>query len=142
VRLTSGLLHLDDLVEHGQVVAGQERSAIDDHVDLVGTCAHRLARLGQLDVEEGLAGREAGGHRRDPNARPLQGIPGVRHLGGIAADGGNGWDGRVARVGTDALRAECPDLSGRVLALQGGEIRHADRQVERPQLGLALDRSA
>ena len=55
VRVAGRLLDLDDLLEHGRVVAGQERAAIDDHVDLVGAGVDRRARLGELDVTERLA---------------------------------------------------------------------------------------
>ncbi len=48
VRLAARLLDLDDLVEHGPVVAGEERATIDDHVDLVGAGFDRLAGLGIL----------------------------------------------------------------------------------------------
>ena len=33
------------------------------------------------------------------------------------------------------------DLPGRVLALERGQIHHPDREIERLQLGLALDRA-
>ena len=65
MRVAAGLLDVHDLVEDGPVITGQERAAVDDHVDLVGTGFHGLAGLGELDVEERLAGREARGDARD-----------------------------------------------------------------------------
>ena len=41
--VAAGLLDLDDLLEDGQVVARQERAAVDDHVDLVGAGLDRRA---------------------------------------------------------------------------------------------------
>ena len=68
MRLAAGLLDLDDLLEDRQVVAGQEGAAVDDHVDLVGAGLDRRARLGDLDVAERLAGREAGRDAGDLDA--------------------------------------------------------------------------
>ena len=36
VRVAAGLLHVHDLVEDLRVAAGEERAAVDHHVDLVG----------------------------------------------------------------------------------------------------------
>ena len=53
----------DDLIEHLAVAAGQERAAVDHHVDLVGARVDRHPRFGQLDLETGPAGWEGSGHR-------------------------------------------------------------------------------
>src|SRR3989304_7455515 len=63
----------------------------------------------------------------------------IRDERGIDAHGGDRRDGRVARVGALRLLAQGVDLAPGVLPLEGREIDHADRQVERPELGLALD---
>jgi hypothetical protein len=39
------------------------------------------------------------------------------------------------------LRAERPDLARRVLPLEGRQVHHPDREIERPELGLPLDRA-
>ena len=49
VRVAARVLDLDDLVEHGRVVAREERAAVDDHVDLVGAGRDRRLDLGDLD---------------------------------------------------------------------------------------------
>src|SRR3712207_7186858 len=51
--LFRSLLDRDDLVEDLQVPPRQERSSVDDHVDLVGPGFHRVGGVGQLDVESG-----------------------------------------------------------------------------------------
>src|SRR6185503_8810797 len=142
VRVATGVLDLDDLVEDRRVVAGQERAAVDDHVDLVRARGHRRLDLGDLDVAEGLAGREAGRDAGDLDARPAEGVLRVLDQGRVDADGRDGWDGRVARLRVDGLGAHRPDLAGCVLALEGRQIHHPDRQVEGPQLGGLLDRAA
>ena len=60
MSISARFLDRDDLVEHVAVVALQERAAVDDHVDLVGAGLDGLARLEQLHVRIGLAGRKAG----------------------------------------------------------------------------------
>ena len=54
--LAGRLLDRDDLLEHGQVVARQERAAVDDHVDLVGAGGDGRAGFRDLDVTERRAG--------------------------------------------------------------------------------------
>ena len=77
----AGLVHGDDLVEDVQVVAGQERAAVDDHVDLVGAGRRRRPDVGELDVQAGPAGGERRWRRwrrgcRCPLPRPLATRPG------------------------------------------------------------------
>jgi hypothetical protein len=55
MRLADRFLHLDDLVVHLGIAARKERSAIDDHVDLVRTELDRVARLADLDVRGALS---------------------------------------------------------------------------------------
>ena len=66
--VAAGRLDRHDLVEHGRVVARQEGATVDDHVDLVGAGLDGGARLGELDVRERLARREAGGDAGDVDA--------------------------------------------------------------------------
>src|SRR5438477_633930 len=47
----------------------------------------------------------------------------------------------LARLPTRRLGAERAHLAGGVRALQRGQVHAADRQVQRPQLGLLLDRA-
>ena len=48
------LLHLDDLVVDLRVAPGEERAAVDDHVDLVGAELDGLAYVRELHVERRL----------------------------------------------------------------------------------------
>ena len=68
-------------------------------------------------------------------------LTGVRDAGGIDADRGDRGDGRVGGVRASSLLAERVDLAAGVLALEGRQVDHADDQVERPALRLALDGS-
>ena len=68
VGVAAGLLHLHDLVEDLRVAAGEERAAVDHHVDLVGAELDGLADVGELDVERRLAGRERRRDRGDLDA--------------------------------------------------------------------------
>ena len=58
----------------------------------------------------------------------------------VDADGGDGRAGRVGGVGAAALGAQGPHLARRVLALERGEVDHADGEVEGERLGRGLDR--
>ena len=64
VRGAAGFFHRGDLVEDVVVIAGQEMPAADDHVDLVGAFADRVARVVELDVQRILARRENRSRRR------------------------------------------------------------------------------
>ena len=68
----AGLLGGDDLVEDLQVMPGQERPAIDHHVDLGGAGRHRVADVVQLRLEAGPSGREGGGHTGDRHRTAAQ----------------------------------------------------------------------
>ena len=87
-----GLLDLDDLLEDRQVVAGQERAAVDDHVDLVGAGFDRRADLGDLDVTERLARREPGRDAGDLDGRALERVLRLGDERRVDADRGDGRD--------------------------------------------------
>src|SRR5438093_10928813 len=58
VRATGAdLLHADDLVVHLRVPTREERSTVDDHVDLGHSGLDDLTHLGELDLDRRLAGR-------------------------------------------------------------------------------------
>ena len=136
MRVAAGFLDLHDLVVDLGVAAGEERAAVDHHVDLVGAERDHVPDLPHLDVERRLAGREVRGHRRDLHP----GVPEPRPGGGdevrVDADGGDGRHGAVDRVGAHRLRAERGDLARRVRALERRQIHHPHRQLERLQLRL------
>ena len=65
VGAAAGLLHGGDLVEDEAVAAGEERAAVDDHVDLVGARGDGVRRVGELDLERRAAAREGRGDGGD-----------------------------------------------------------------------------
>ena len=99
-------------------------------------------RLGELHVAERLAadgkpGRDAG----DLHAAARERLLGVGDQRRVDADRRHGRDGRVARLGAHRLDAQRPDLARRVLPLEGRQVHHPDREVERPELRRPLDRA-
>jgi hypothetical protein len=66
VRVAARLLHSAHLVVDLGVVAGEERAAVDDHVDLVRAHLRHAGGFLDLDLERRLAGRE---RRRDRGHR-------------------------------------------------------------------------
>ena len=141
VRLAAGLLDAHDLVVDLRVAAGEERAAVDHHVDLVGALLDDPAHLLELRRERRLPGRERGRDRGDLDAAAAQALDGDRHEIRIDAHRGDRRDVPVRRIGAHGLRAERRDLARRVGALERREIHAADREVEREQLRLALDRA-
>ena len=141
VGLAAGLLHLHDLVVDLGVAAGEEGAAVDHHVDLVGAELDRLAHVGELDRERRLAGRERGRDRRHLDRRAAEPRHGGRDEVRIDADRRDRRDRRVDGVGADRLRAQRRDLAGRVGALERRQVHHPDRELERLQLRLLLDRA-
>ena len=139
--LAGRLLDLDDLLEDRQVVARQEGAAIDDHVDLVGAGCDRRPDLGDLDVTKRLARGKPGRDAGDLDGRAAERLLGLGDERGVDADRRHGRDGRVARLWAHGLDAHRPDLAGRVLPLEGGQVHHRDRQLERPHLRGLLDRA-
>ncbi len=69
---------------------------------------------------------------------PASAARATRDQVGVDADGGDRRHGRVGRVGPARLGAQPADLARRVGALQRGQVDHADRRVQRPQLGVRL----
>ena len=112
MRLAARLLDLDDLLEHGRVVARQERAAVDDHVDLVGAGLDRRADLGELDVAERLARREAGRDAGDLDGRARERVLRLGDERRVDADRGDGRDRRVARLGRIAFAHSARTLPG------------------------------
>src|SRR6266498_408658 len=99
------------------------------------------ADLGHALFEGGQAAGERSGHAGHLHPGPLQ----LPHRYGnelrVETHGCNRWDRRVRGVRTNGLGAHGHDLSRGVLPLQRGQVHRPDRQVQRPQLRLALDRT-
>ena len=101
MRVAARGLDRDDLVEHRRVVARQEGAAVDDHVDLVGAGRDRRPRLGELDVEERLARREARRHARDCTPVPASASRATATTSGrCRSRPRGGWTGRRAAGGS------------------------------------------
>ena len=108
MRVAAGVLDVDDLLEHRQVVAAQERAAVDDHVDLVGARLGGGPRLGELDVAERLARREAGRDRGDLDGRALERFLRVGDERRVDADRRDRRDRRIARLGVHRPSRRAP----------------------------------
>src|SRR6478735_5801527 len=135
------LLDLGDLLVDVEVAPGEERAAVDDHVDLVGAGLDGVAGVGELDVHRRATTRERGGDRGHVDAAVAEGLLGRGDHVGVDADGGGGRTGRVGRVGAHRLRREGADLPVGVLALERGQVDHPDGQVDGEGLRGGLDRA-
>ena len=92
-----------------------------------------VARLLDLDVERGLAGREAGRDRGDGDAGALAAPrAATRDQRRVDADGGDRRDLGPRRVGADGLRAQVADLARRVGALERRQVDHRRRDAGCP----------
>ncbi len=140
VRADTGLAHGHDLLVHLEVAPGEERAPVDHHVDLVGTGLDGVGGVGQLDVQCGTSARERCGDRGDMDTARAEGLLGHRDHVGVHAHGGRRGTGRVGRIGAHRLGRQRPDLARSVHALEGGEVDHPDREVDRLSLRVGLDR--
>ena len=137
----AGGLDLGDLVEDREVVAREERPAVDDHVDLVGAGLDGVAGVGELDRHARAARREGGRDGRDVDAAVAEGrLRGGDHVA-VDADRGGPRRRRVERVGHEGLGAQRADLADGVGALERGQVDHPDGGVDRPGLARRLDRA-
>ena len=138
-RLAAGLDDGGDLVLHARVFAGEERAAVDHHVDLVGAVGDRLphlgeARLAAAPVPTGTRSRR----RRCARSCRRGACAACFTIDGIDADGGDRRNVRVV-VRSHSLPAKRRDLPGRVLALERGEVDHRDRELQTEDLRRLLD---
>ena len=134
------LLDRRDLLEHRLEAAGQERAAVDHHVDLVGAGLHGQPGVGQLDLERGAARGERRGDRGDPDPGALQLLLGHGGHVRVHAYRGGGGAVRVGRIGPARLEAERTHLAWGVRALQRRQVDHPDGQVDARGLGRGLYR--
>ena len=70
MRVAACLLDRDDLLVDVAEPAGEERAAVDHHVDLVRAGLDGGANVRELHLERRLAGGKRGGDRRDLDALP------------------------------------------------------------------------
>ena len=142
MRVAARLLHLDDLVVDLRVATGEERAAVDHHVDLVGAQLDRRAHVRDLQRRRVLARREAGRDRRDLHAAAAEPLAHRGHEVRIDADRGDrtersGSDGS-GRIAFEAIAAALPGVSAPSSVVRS-VVRIAS--CERPDLRVALDRA-
>src|SRR5690606_8860552 len=89
VRVAARFAEGTQLVVQRLPVTEQHVATRDDDVDLAGAGGDRLADLLEPGRHGRQAGREAGGHRRDGDARALKRPDRSRYHLVIDADGGN-----------------------------------------------------
>src|SRR4051794_6871204 len=98
-RRSAGLLHRHDLVVDVEVPAGEERAAVDHHVDLVGTVGDGVLYVGDLDGAAGAPAGKGGGDGGDVDAAVAERLAGDTGQVAVDADGRDLRAARVARVG-------------------------------------------
>ena len=140
--VAAGLLDRDDLLEDLEVAAGEERAAVDDHVDLVGAGGHGVPHVGELD-RPGWPGRWGRRWRRRRRGRRCRPAPrGARRPGRgrrrrrrpAGSRVGRGRGGGPWRHSARTL----PGVSGPSSVVRS-TIEIAS--VDRPRLGGGLDRA-
>src|SRR4030095_4501235 len=140
MRLPTGFLDRDDLVEHALVVAGKECTARNHHVDLVRAFRHGDAHVFELDAERCHPARKRGGDGCDLDVVvPRERL--ARHFehGRIYADRGDVRQIRPRIVQMHCLLTELPHLARRILTLERGQVDHAERQLQGVDLRVFLD---
>jgi len=136
----AGFLHGGDFVENADVIAGEERAAVDDHVDLVGAIGDGTAGFLKARAKRILSTRKAGRHTGDADggvlteklSRPSDHIR-INTDCGARRHFGFGFHG-LSRLAT-----ERGDLVGGVFAFEVGEVHHSHRHFQAGQLGGGLD---
>ena len=91
--MAAGFADGGDFILHEGRLTGEERAAVDDHVDLVGAIGHGGADFGEPCGERGLARGEGGGDRGDFDGGAAEVLLRVADEGGVDADGGCWRDG-------------------------------------------------
>src|SRR3990170_678142 len=135
------LLDLAHLLIDLRVVPGEEGAAVDDHVHLVGAELDDPRGFRDLEVSGRLAGWERRGDRGDLHPAPGEPLARVRHEGRVDTDCGDRRHGQVGGIGPERLRAERRRLPRGVRPFERREVAHADGEIEREELRLALDRA-
>ena len=140
MRVAGRFFHPDDLVVDLRVAPGEERAAVDHHVDFVGAVLDDPAHLLELRLDGRLARGKRGRDRCDLDVRPLDSSDRGRNEVRIDADRSHRRDTGVARVGPNRLRRQRCHLARSVLAFERRQIHHSHGQLEREDLRLLLDR--
>src|SRR5215472_1340313 len=141
MRNSACLADRSDLGVDLTVVTSQESAAINDHVDFVSACSHGVLYVGKLDRERRTPGWERGRYRRDFHRTASQYLLRNRYQVRVYAHRCHGRSGRIGQVWMHALHTHRADLARSVSTLERGQVDHPDRQVERMQLGVLLDRA-
>ena len=136
---SAGVLHRHNLVPDLRVVTREERATVNDHVNLIGARGDCVFRLFDLQVKPGPPARKRRSDRGNLHATPCERLLCNGDKVRVATEGSHGRNVSVAWVRACRFCGELTDLPWRVLPLQCGEITHADRKPQRPDLGRLLD---
>jgi hypothetical protein len=120
----------DELLERVELPAVEERAAIEDTVDLVGSGGDGGPDLGDLDRERRAARREGTCHGGDPDRRPGQRRGDVGGEVGVDTDRGHVGAVGVVRVRLQPRPGELADPGRRVARLQAREVDEPDGDVD------------
>jgi hypothetical protein len=137
-RLAAGLDHGGDFILHAAEFAGEEGSAIDHHVDFIGSIVHGGVDFGETCFERCLSRWKRRGDGGDLHLRAADVLLRVLHHRRIHTDGSGG--GNVTHImRRERLLAKRGDLARRVLAFQRGQIDHRHGKTQAEDLRLLLD---
>ena len=132
VRAPARLLDRRDLVVHLAVAAGEERAAVDHHVDLGAPASTASAVSASFTSREDRPDGNAVATAATPTAAAPQRLDGDAREVGVDADRRDRRHVGVLGIGTAGLRAQRGDLARGVGALERRQVDHRDRQVDAP----------
>ncbi len=139
MRAGAGFPDGGDFVGHARVLASEEGSAVDHHVDLVGALGARHADIVEPDRQRGGAAGECRGYGGDLDRRAANaGFRGADQAG-INADRGAAGSAVARRKRRNGFAAEIGDFSRRVFSLERGEVHHRENNFEALALCARLD---
>jgi len=131
-----------DFVEDAAVLAGEEGTAVDDHIDFVGSVGDGVADFGEACLEGGFTAGEGGGDTGDPDGGACECLEGGTDERWVDADGGDLRAAVVIVHGLAGFGAEVLDFSFGIGSFEGGEVHHGHGEAEACCLGFVLDAAA
>ncbi len=139
VRVAAGFLDGGNFVRDALVVAGEEDTAVDHHVDLIRAVARGAADFLQLQPQRHQTAGKTGGNGGDFHAGIAEELFRRANQIWINANGGAGRH-VVAQIGRlHRLAAEERHLPGRVFSFQGRQVHHRDGELQARKLRRGLD---
>ena len=120
-------------------LAGEEGSAVDDHVDLIGALGDGELDVFEAEAERVLSAGETGGDGGDVECSA--GCFGDSLGDAIRVDADGGAGGAVVALGHGGggFAAEVADFAVGVAAFEGGEVHHGDGELEAGDFGIGFD---